>query len=114
MQGKRLSRAKIRAAIPESGGLIARIAKAAGYSWGAVRDFIAADAELAQMVLDEENRIDDMAESAVIKKISEGDDGAARWWLARRRRAKFGDNVDVTSNGEKIIVRLAHGDDGRD
>ena len=105
----RLSRAKIKAAIPESGGLIARIAKASGYSWGATRDFIAADPELAEMVRDEEERIDDMAESAIIKRISEGDEGSAKWWLSRRRRSKFGDSVDVTSGGEplKIVVEYA-------
>ena len=109
MTRPRIARAKIKAAIPESGGLIARIAKAAGYSWGATRDFIAADPELAEMVRDEEEKIDDMAESAIIKRISEGDEGSAKWWLSRRRRAKFGDSVDVTSGGEplKILVEYA-------
>ena len=106
MSNKKLSRAKIKAAIPNSGGLIAAIAKRSGYSWGAVRDFIQADDELKAMVQDEEETIDDMAESTVITKIKDGDEASARWWLARRRRGKFGDNVDVTSGGKAIEIVL--------
>lgn len=99
---ERLNRKKITAAIPGSGGLVAVIAKRCGYSWGAVRDFIRGDEELTAMVKDEEETIDDMAESTVISKIKDGDEASARWWLARRRRNRYGDNVDVTSGGEKI------------
>jgi hypothetical protein len=101
-QGRKLSRSKIRAAIPSSGGLIAVIAKRAGYSWGAVRDFIKADPELSAMIQDEEETIDDMAESTVIGKIKDGDEASARWWLARRRRNRYGDSVDVTSGGAPV------------
>jgi hypothetical protein len=92
----RLSVKKIAAAIPGTGGLIARICKITGYSWGAVRDFINAHPDLEKMVRDEEEIIDDAAESTVIKKILDGDDASARWWLARRRRAKYGETLAVT------------------
>ena len=113
MSTKKLSRAKIKAAIPNSGGLVAVISKRAGYSWGAVRDFIRADAELAAMVQDEEETIDDMAESTVINKIKDGDDASARWWLARRRRRKYGDALDVTSGGDKIELVVRYADDNK-
>jgi len=107
MTRKRISNAKIKAAIPGSGGVIARICKVSGYSWAATRDFIAADPVLAEMLRDEEETVDDMAEATVIQKIRDGDEASARWWLARRRRARFGDNVDVTSDGKAIsIVRV--------
>jgi hypothetical protein len=102
MSNKKLNRKLIKAAIPGSGGLIAQIAKKTGYSWGAVRDFIARDPELTTMRQDEEETIDDMAEATVITQIKDGNEAAARWWLARRRRTKYGDNVDVTSANEKI------------
>ena len=104
MTGKRLSRAKVKAAIPNTGGLIALICRKCNYSWGAVRDFIRDDPELSAMVKNEEETIDDMAESTVINEIKNGDGSAARWWLARRRRVKFGDNIDITAKIEGTIV----------
>jgi hypothetical protein len=102
MTRKRISRAKIKAAIPDSGGVIAAIARRAGYSWRATRDYINADPELSVMLRDEEETVDDMAESVLIKRIRDGDDATARWWLTRRRRNRYGDNMDVTSNGEVL------------
>ena len=99
---RKLSKAKIRAAIQGSGGLISRICTKTGYSWGAVRNMIDADPELLALVQDEEETIDDAAESTVIKKIIDGDEQSAKWWLARRRKQKFGDAVDVTSGGKVI------------
>jgi hypothetical protein len=104
MPRKRISRAKIKAAIPNSGGIIARIAKTAGYSWGAVRDYIEADPELLQMVRDEEDIVDDVAETVLISKIQSGDESTARWWLARRRRNRYGDNLDLTSKNKPIQI----------
>lgn len=102
MKYKRLTKKAIKEAIPGTGGLIAAICKKTGYSWGAVRDFIRADEELTKMIQDEEETIDDLAESTVISAIKDKDMQTARWWLARRRRQKYGDNVDITSGGEKI------------
>ena len=103
-QGKKLSRKRILESIPNSGGIISIVAKKAGYSWGSTRDFIRGDAELSAMMQDEAETVNDLAEVTVVEKIKNGDDNTARWWLARTRRAKFGDSVDVTSGGEKIAL----------
>lgn len=110
--GRKISRSKVKKAIENSGGLIARVAKSAGYTWGAVRNLIAADEELSRMMMEESERINDAAENTIISRIMDGDDSAARWWLSRTRRAKFGDNVDVTSGGQpiKIVVEYADTD----
>jgi hypothetical protein len=68
------------------------------------------------MVRDEEETIDDTAESTVIKKIIEGDEQSAKWWLARRRRKVFGDNLDLTTKGEalppeNIVQVIVHASD---
>jgi len=109
LTGRRISRAKLKAAITNSGGIITQVCKASGYTWAAVRDFIQADPELAQMLADEEARIDDLAEAQVIKAISEGDMQTARWWLARRRRQRYGDQVDITNRGE-VTLRVVYED----
>jgi phage terminase large subunit len=95
--GSRVNRERIKKAIPGSGGLIAVIAESCKYSWATVRDFIRNDPELALMLRDEEEKIDDAAEKTVINKILSGDEQSAKWWLARRRRSKFGDNLPPVS-----------------
>lgn len=102
MTRPRVSRQRIKNAIDGSGGVITVIARRTGYSWHTVRDAIDADAELSQMLHDEIESIDDLAEAALISKIRDGDDSVARWWLARRRRNQFGDGVDVTSGGKPL------------
>jgi len=98
----KISRAKVKKAIVGSGGIIARICKTTGYSWAAVRDMIKADAELTEMVVNEEETVDDAAENTLITKILGGDDAVARWWLARRRSKRYGNKLDVTSDGKTI------------
>jgi hypothetical protein len=105
------SRRKIKNAIPNSGGIISMIAQRAGYAWNTVRQFINNDPELLRMVLDEEEGIDDLAESAMIVAIREHDRSAAQWWLARRRKHKFGDALDVTSGNEPLKVIIEYGND---
>lgn len=102
MTGTKLSRKKILNAIPGSGGIIQRVAMKAGYSWGAVNEYIKADPLLVAMMEHEEETINDLAENTIIKKIADGDEASAKWWLARRRRQRFGDNVDVTSGGKSF------------
>jgi len=102
MTRPRISRQRIATAIPGSGGVISMIARRTGYSWHAVRDVIDADAELLQMLRDEHEAVDDMAEATLIGKIRDGDESVARWWLARRRRQIFGESVDVTSGGNPL------------
>ncbi len=80
------------------------VARKAGYSWGAVRDAIRADEELSRMMQDEAETVNDFAELTIVEKIKDGDENSAKWWLARTRRAKFGDSMDITSGGQPIKI----------
>jgi transposase len=42
---------------------------------------------------------------------AKGDAKYALEWLKRRRRAEWGDNVDVTTGGEKIVISIKGFDD---
>lgn len=106
MSRQRISRARIKAAIEGSGGVISTIAKRAGYSWLRTRDFIYSDSELMALLQAEEETVCDMAESVIVQRIKEGDEALARWWLARRRRTKFGENFDVTTGGRPIVINV--------
>lgn len=106
MTRARISRNRLKKAIPGSGGVIAIVCKRTGYSWRSVRDAILADEELSRMMQDEAEMVNDFAELTIVEKIKGGDENSARWWLARTRRAKFGDNVDVTSGGQPITINV--------
>lgn len=106
MRGKRVSRNRIKKAIPGSGGIVMIVARKTGYSWGAVRDAIRADEELSRMMQDESETVNDVAELTIVEKIKGGDENSAKWWLARTRRTKFGDSVDITSGGQPIKIEV--------
>ena len=100
-----VSYARIKKSIPGCMGIVARVQRKAGYKdWKTVADFIKSHPELLQMMESEENIIDDIAEDTLAKKMVEGDEQTARWWLARRRRQKYGDSVDITTKGESIQI----------
>lgn len=80
------------------------VARKAGYSWGAVREAIRGDEELARMMQDEAETVNDFAELTIVEKIKDGDENSAKWWLARTRRAKFGDNIDLTTGGQPMRI----------
>jgi len=95
----RIAKARIIKAIPGSGGVISRITKSAGYkSWTAVRDFIQADPGLISMRRDEQEGIDDLAESGLIAAMTKGDTEIMKWWLARKR-AEFNDKQSLGLTG---------------
>lgn len=97
-------------AIPGTGGVIASIARKVGCDWHTAKKYVTEFPSVAQVYQDECATIDDLAVSTVLKAIQEGDVPTAKWWLAKKRRAEFGDSVDLTTGGERIIVRLV-GDD---
>jgi hypothetical protein len=107
---KKFSKRKFKNAIPGSAGLITVIANRVGCSWTTAKKTIAEDPDLMAMLQEEEERVDDMAESVLIQRLRNGDEGVARWWLTRRRRQRYGDAVDITSGGDKITWVVRWGD----
>ena len=100
-----ISYSRIKKAIPGSGGIILRVMNKAGYkSWLSVRDFIQANPDLAEMMRAEEEILDDFAENNIGNEINQGNIDVSKWWLARRRRQKYGDSVDITTKGESIQI----------
>ena len=109
-KGRKISRKKVIDCIPDSGGLIQRVATKAGYAWGTVNEFIKADPELSAMMTYEEERVNDVAENTIMVKIYAGDEASAKWWLSRRRRGKFGDVLDITSGGQALSFKVVYDD----
>lgn len=106
-----ISYAKVKKAIPGSGGVIARIVKKCGNNnWVSMRDFIAKNPELAEMLRTEEEGVDDKAEGNLIDRIDRGDMEISKWWLARRRRQKYGDSVDISID-KPVVLRVIYDDE---
>jgi hypothetical protein len=90
--------------IPGSGGIIATIAKRVGCSWHTAKKYITDYATVQQAYEDECEEINDMVVSVILKSIKEGNTQDAKWWASRKRKAEFGDAIDVTSGGKPLYV----------
>jgi hypothetical protein len=102
-------------AIEDSGGLITTIALKVGCSWNTAAKYITIHPTVQNAYQDECERINDMAQSTIMKAIKEGDAQMAKWWLAKKRKIEFGDALDVTSGGRAIVelrVKYADSPDG--
>jgi hypothetical protein len=53
---------------------------------------------------DECEEVNDMVVSVILKSIKEGNTQDAKWWASRKRKAEFGDAIDVTSGGKPLYV----------
>ena len=57
------------------------------------------------------------AQKTMTQKIMRGDKDSAKWWLERRKKKEFGNNVDVTTNGKDLPTPILGGltkEDGDD
>ena len=82
-------------AISGTGGIITAIARKVGCSWHTAQKYIDTYPTIRQAYEDECSGVDDLAESTVIRAIKDGDVGAAKWWLEKRRRDRFANTLDV-------------------
>lgn len=93
-------------AIPGTGGVIASIAKRVGCDWHTAQKYIQNYQGIKKVYEDECQTIDDYAVSTILKAIKDGDIATAKWWLSKKRRAEYGDQIDLTSRVETNDVVL--------
>ena len=98
-------------AIPGTGGIISAIARKVGCDWHTAKKYIETYPTVKQVYEDECEKVDDLAENTVLQAIKGGDVPTAKWWLGKKRRGQFGDNVDITSGGEKVTLNVVYGKD---
>jgi hypothetical protein len=91
-------------AIPGTGGIIATIAKRVGCTWHTAKKYIDEYATVQQAYEDECEEVNDMVVSVILKSIKEGNTQDAKWWASRKRKAEFGDAIDVTSGGKPLYL----------
>jgi hypothetical protein len=95
-------------AIPGTGGIIDVIRKRVGCEWHTAKRYIEGHPTVRQAYDNECERVADMAYSKVIEAIDSGDIATVKWYLTKKRKAEFGDALDVNNAGAvEIVVRYA-------
>ncbi len=108
-QALRYTREQVLAAIRDSGGIISAVAQRLGCEWDTARRYIQRWAETRAAFQAERERVLDLAETALIRAIREGDVGTAKWLLSRLGRHRgFGDTLSVDG---PVVIRLRWEDD---
>ena len=90
-------------AIEGSGGIISTIAAKVGCSWATAQKWIKDYPTVQAAYQDECQRINDMAVSVLLKSIKEGNTQDAKWWLSKKRKADFGESLDINHSGEAAV-----------
>ncbi len=98
MKSKIKSKQAVLDAIEGSGAIISKIARALDVGWHGAKALVEKWPETIQAMEDEQNRVLDMAESAILSSISTDKDlAAAKWYLSKKGKERgYGDSVAVT------------------
>jgi transposase-like protein len=98
-------------AIKDSGGIMSTIARKLGVTWHTADSWFRESGELMEALKDEKETILDMAESTVLKRIKEGDEQSAKWYLSKIGKLRgYGDSVAIEGG---IQIVYADKDDER-
>lgn len=114
MGNRKYSERRFLEAIDGSGAIISTIADRVGCSWETAKKWVT-DAEnhpkLVELYTTEEQRMNDLARATILTSIKNGNTQDAKWWLARKARQEFGDNIDVTSGNDPIKFTVTYEDE---
>ncbi len=91
-------------AIPGTGGIVSTIADRVGCTWNTAKKYIDAYPTIQKAYQDECERINDLAQSTVLKSIRDGNTADAKWWLTKKRKGEFGEALDITTAGQPITI----------
>ena len=98
-------------AIKGSGGIMSTIARKLDVTWHTADSWIRESGELMEALKDEKETILDMAESTLLKRIKEGDEQSAKWYLSKIGKLRgYGDSLAIEGG---IQIVYADKDDER-
>ena len=99
-------------AIDGSGGIMSTIATRLGVAWATARLYVNNWDETKALYEIENERVLDLAETTVLNSIKGGEVQDAKWLLSRKGKQRgYGEQVDVTTGGEKLTIRLVQDED---
>jgi hypothetical protein len=106
MSGTKKSMKAVLSAIEGTHGIKADIADKLGVTRPTLDSYIEKWATVKAAYEEEKSRIDDVARSVVVDDILINRDvSTAKWWLTKKD-PEFSERLDLTSGGEKIVVRI--------
>ena len=98
-------------AIKNSGGIITTIAARVGCDWNTARKWITTHHTIQAAYQNECETVSDVAQSILMTSIKDGNTQDAKWWLARKRRGEFGDNLAIITDDKPLTIILRWMDD---
>jgi hypothetical protein len=98
-------------AIKNSGGIITTIAARVGCDWNTARKWITTHPTIQAAYQNECETVSDVAQSILMTSIKDGNTQDAKWWLARKRRGEFGDNLAIITDDKPLTIILRWMDD---
>jgi len=118
----KFSKAKFLRAIPDTGGVVTRIAERLECERTTVYKYMRRYPDLAAAVENERDKVLDIAEEGVLSALYAGDVATCQWFLTRKGRERgYGDKtevdakVDATLNAApifKLIIESENGGNG--
>jgi hypothetical protein len=98
-------------AIRGSGGIVSTIAKRVGCTWHTARKYIDDYPTVTRAYADETESVTDLAETALIKAIQDGDIGAVKYYLSTKGKHRgYVERQELTgADGGAVVVEW---DDG--
>ena len=95
---------RILAAIPDSGGVITRIADKLGLDRTTIYRRIHANPEVMEAIVAEREKILDIAEEGILAAVYSGDVPTCQWYLTRKGRDRgYGDKTEVEATVDAAI-----------
>ena len=92
-------------AIKDSGGIMSTIARRLGVTWHTADSWIRESGELMEALKDEKETILDMAEATLLKKIKEGDEQSAKWYLSKIGKLRgYGDSLAIEGGDIPVSI----------
>jgi len=92
-------------AIKDSGGIMSTIARKLGVTWHTADSWIRESGELMEALKDEKETILDMAESTLLKRIKEGDEQSAKWYLSKKGKLRgYGDSLAIEGGDIPVSI----------
>lgn len=103
---KEYKESEILAAIPDSYGIMSRIAVNLGCTWGTANKYVHMYPAALQMIAEEQERVKDLCETKVIKSINLDDIQTAKWYLMTKGKDRgYAERQEITgANGGPLAV----------
>ena len=114
--GRRFTQEQVLDAIKDSGAIITIIAARLDCAWSTAESYVKKWDKTIQAFRDETEQIKDVAESALINSIKQGNTTDAKWYLSKKAKDRgYGDELTVqqttgTVEDNELTIEIVDGE----